>query len=341
MPEPTIAVLPKLESLAGPASFYGRFTSTARKRGYTIHNDPAAKDVDAVLVIAGTKHIPALMKAKKRGVRIVQRLDGINWHHKHMNTGVYHYMRSEINNQMMQIVRKQFADAIVYQSEFAKQWWFDEYKPTGKPYTIIHNGIDIEEFSPQGPETPPTDHIRILMVEGRMEGGQERGLENGIRMTQLVQKKVNQKVELMVIGKVSPETKTYWETNAGIWINFVGQIPRKEIPARDRAAHLLFSADLNGACPNVVVESLSCGLPVVSFDTGALPELVEDEGGRIVSYGTNVWKLETPIYEPLAEAAIEVIENNDQFRKAARARAERLFNIESVVDRYLEALFPG
>lgn len=341
MDKPTIAVLPKLESLAGPASFYARFTTTARNRGYTIHNDPTKSDVDAVLVIAGTKHIPALMKAKRRGIRIVQRLDGINWHHKHMHTGIYHYLRSEINNQMMQTVRKYFADQIVYQSEFAKQWWLDEYKPTGKPFTIIHNGVDIDEFSPIGTETPPTDHARILVIEGRMGGGQERGLENAIRMTQLVQEKVDYPVELMVIGKVSPELKAHWEAKAGIWINFVGQIPRSEVPSRDRAAHVLFSADLNGACPNVVVESLACGLPVVSFDTGALPELVEDEGGRIVSYGTNVWKLETPIYEPLADAAVEVIENNTHFRKAARERAERLFNIETVVDRYLDALFPG
>ena len=340
MTDRTIAVLPKLESLAGPASFYGRFTSTARKRGYTIHNDPAKKDVDAILVIAGTKHIPALLKAKRRGVRIVQRLDNINWQHRYMNTGLYHYVRSEINNVMMQSVRKHFADFIVYQSEFAKQWWIDVYKTTRKGNTIIHNGVDLEEFSPVGPESPPTDHIRIQVLEGRMAGGQEMGLENAVRMAQIVQQKATQKVELVVIGRVAPELQAHWETNAGIWINFIGQIPRSEVPSRDRSAHVLFSADINGACPNVVVESLACGLPVVSFDTGALPELVETEGGRIVPWGTDVWKLETPIYEPLADAAIEVIENNAQFRKAARERAKRLFNIESVTDRYLEALFP-
>jgi glycosyltransferase involved in cell wall biosynthesis len=173
-----------------------------------------------------------------------------------------------------------------------------------------------------------------------MGGGQERGLENAIRMTQLLQKKMAKKIELMVIGKASPEIKSYWEANSGIWINFMGQIPRNEVPARDRAAHLLFSADLNGACPNVVVEALSCGLPVISFDTGALPELVANQGGRVVAYGTNVWKLETPIYEPLTDAALEVIDNNPAFRIAARKRAEENFNIESVTDRYLTTLFP-
>jgi glycosyltransferase involved in cell wall biosynthesis len=339
MNKPTIAVLPKLESLAGPASFYARFTATVRKRGYAVHNDPIASGVDAILVIAGTKHILELVKAKRRGIRIVQRLDNINWQHRHMNTGAYHYLRSEVGNLMMQTIRKRLADRIVYQSEFAKQWWSDVYQSTGKPTSVVFNGVDLDEYSPEGPEMPPSDHIRIQVIEGRMAGGQEKGLENAIRMTQLVQNRVDQKVELCVIGKVPSKIKAYWEANAGIWINFVGQIPRSEVPSRDRSAHVLFSADLNGACPNVVVESLACGLPVVSFDTGALPELVEDEGGLVVPYGTNVWKLEMPVYEPLAEAAVEVINNNKKYREAARRRAERLFNIESVVDRYLEALF--
>jgi glycosyltransferase involved in cell wall biosynthesis len=341
MTSATIAVLPKLEGLAGPASFYGRFTKTARERGFSVLNDPTAAGVDAVLVIAGSKHIPQLWHTKRKGIRIVQRLDNINWQHKHMRTGLYHYMRSEIGNIIMQTIRRHLADHIVYQSHFARQWWLDVYGSTGKPFDIIYNGVDLQEYSRAGSEKPPSDHIRLLVVEGRMSGGQEKGLENAINLSQCLQKELDQPLELVVIGKVASDIQAHWQSSAGIWLNFLGQVPRADIPAHMRSAHLLFSADLNGACPNVVVESLACGLPVISFDTGALPELVKDNSGIVVPYGSDVWKMEQPIFQPLLQAALEVIENNELFRQAAREHAQRVFNIESVVDRYLSALFPG
>ena len=44
--------------------------------------------------------------------------------------------------------------------------------------------------------------------------------------------------------------------------------------------------------PNSVIEALACGLPVVSFDTGALPELVTPGAGRVVAYGGDPWRLD-------------------------------------------------
>ena len=42
------------------------------------------------------------------------------------------------------------------------------------------------------------------------------------------------------------------------------------------------------------MEALACGMPVVSFDTGALPELVTQDAGRVVAYGADAWRLEPP-----------------------------------------------
>jgi len=80
-----------------------------------------------------------------------------------------------------------------------------------------------------------------------------------------------------------------------------GLIPRDAIPALDRSAHLLYSADLNAACPNSVIEALACGLPVAGFATGALPELVTGDSGRLVPYGGDPWKLDTPAVPALVE----------------------------------------
>lgn len=336
----TICVLPKLETLAGPASFYARFTQKARLRGYEITNNPTDPTVDAILVIAGSRHLGQLWHAKRKGVRIVQRLDGPNWHHRHMYTGVYHFIRSEVNNWLMQIIRRYLADYLIYQSEFANQWWIDFYGQVRKPYENVFNGIDLDEYSPDGPEAPPTDHIRMLVLEGRMGGGQEKGLENAIHLAQHLKPLLNQPLELMVVGKVDAAIQAYWEQTTDLWINWMGQIPRREVPAIDRSAHFLFSSDINGSCPNTVVEALACGLPVLGFATGAIPEMVLGDAGRVAPYGSNHWKLQPPVFDQIPHDAVEIINNQPRFRSEARKRAETAFNIDHVMDRYLAALFP-
>jgi glycosyltransferase involved in cell wall biosynthesis len=79
-------------------------------------------------------------------------------------------------------------------------------------------------------------------------------------------------------------------------------------------------------------------LPVVSFETGALAELVQGEAGRIVAYGGDAWRLEPPDVESLAYAAAEVIGDNERFRRGARARAEDRLGVERMIDGYLSAL---
>jgi glycosyltransferase involved in cell wall biosynthesis len=114
--------------------------------------------------------------------------------------------------------------------------------------------------------------------------------------------------------------------------------PREHIPWLMRSSHLLFSAEINPPCPNSVIEALACGLPVVGFDTGSLSELVEGNAGRLAPYGADPWKLQPPDIPALGEAATEVLQDQDRFRKLARERAESAFDVETMVDEYLKVL---
>ncbi len=55
-------------------------------------------------------------------------------------------------------------------------------------------------------------------------------------------------------------------------------------------------------------------------------------------YGGDPWKLETPDIPALALAAAEILQDNDRFRRAARARAESLLGLDTMVDAYLKVL---
>ena len=113
------------------------------------------------------------------------------------------------------------------------------------------------------------------------------------------------------------------------------------IPEIDRSAHVLFSADLNAACPNSVIEALACGLPVAAFDTGGLNELVVGDAGRLVPYGGDPWRLEKPDVPALAHATAEILRDRPRFRAAARAHAEHALGLEKMMDGYLMALLEG
>ena len=141
-----------------------------------------------------------------------------------------------------------------------------------------------------------------------------------------------------IAGNVSKAVSNYWDQKTTVPILWAGILSAEEIPEFNRSAHLLFSTDLNPACPNSVIEALACGLPVLAFDTGALPELVTGNAGKVVPYKGDPWKIDPPDIPALAEAAIEIFENQDIFRRAARELAVKAYGIDAMLDGYLEAM---
>jgi glycosyltransferase involved in cell wall biosynthesis len=267
----------------------------------------------------------------------VERLDGMNWMHKVRKTGLKHYLRAEWYNLTLSFTRRYLADHIVYQSQFSCDWWNSVYQSTLASIQVIYNGVDLNTYSPDGIEKPPKDKVRILVIEASFSGGYESGLENGVDFILGLKQTINQEVELMITGKAPDPIKEKANQKAGGLIRWIGWVPRMEIPAIDRSAHMLFSADINAACPNSVVESMACGLPVIGYATGSLPELVEGNAGRVVPYGSDFWKLETAHPAILVAAAAEILNRQSQFCMAARDRAVEHFGLEKMTEQYLNA----
>ncbi len=321
-------------------SFRARFAAALTARGYRVAASLDEPDIRAALVIGGTRHLEQLWQLKRRGVRIVQRLDGMNWIHRLRRTGWRHFVRAEYGNWILNTIRTRFADHIVYQSAFSRDWWTRVYGAAPVPFSVVHNAVPLDAYTPHGPHQRPDDRYRLLLVEGSLAGGYETGLETAVALAEMLNTRhraaLGKPVELFVLGRVSEGVRAAFRVDFPLI--FGGVVPRERIPEIDRSAHALFAADVNGACPNSVIEALACGLPVISFDTGALPELVTGDAGRIVPYGGDPWKLAPPDIPALAAATVEVFRNQPHFRTAARARAEAAFDLEHMVDGYLQAL---
>ncbi len=331
-------------------SFRAKFSAGLRARGIEVVNDVRSFDKlrtssatpDAILVIGGTRDLPGLWRARRRGVRIVQRLNGMNWLHRQVNTGMRHYLRAEYGNWILKTIRAHLADHIIYQSKFSRQWWERVYGPTPVPSNVVHNGVDLDKYSPGNLSQLPADRYRLLMVEGSLMGGYELGLESAVKLVELLNTSYGQgldkEVELMVVGRVAESVKQKYADRLNPPIVWRGLVEIDEIPEIDRSAHLLYASDINAACPNSVIEALACGTPVLAFDTGALPELVQGDAGRIVPYGGDPWKLDQPDIPALADAAVEILLDQERFRLAARAQAEEAFELAQMVEKYLDVL---
>ena len=331
----SICLLPQLQGVGGPASFQHRLKSALIDQGIEVHHDPLAPSCAVILVSGGTRQVGALWKARKNGVRIIQRLAQGNWVHRARFSGLGHYYRSVRNNFLLAFIRRYLAHKMVYQSEFVRAFWHQRFGTTPAREQVIYNGVDLDIFNPQGQPVPPADHIRIIVVEGNFGGGNEPYLENAVRLGESVQNLLDKPVELVLVGQTPEKLRTGWEQRTKLWINWMGVVNRERIPEIDRSGHVLFSAELNAGCPNSVIEGLACGLPVIGFATGSLPELVVDGAGIVVPYGANHWKLKPPDIQSLAESVVEVFQHQSQYRSAARRRAEAAFDVNEMVEQYL------
>lgn len=335
-----IAVVPAVHGLGGMVSFQGRFITGLEQRGIVVTRDLSDPDVQAALIIGGTRQVGSLLAARRRGVNMVQRLNGMNWLHRVQPTPVQAFVRSELNNWLLAFIRRSIVHRIVYQSQFSHWWWDNRFGSLSKPISVVYNAVDLSVYRPSDTDLPPRDVIRILVMEGHMGDFYSSGLQTGIELARQLHLLAGIPVELVVAGDVPVRLQQQTAREEGIHVRYQGVVPPEKVPALTHEVHMLFSADLNAACPNSVVESLACGLPVIAFDTGALKEMVPETAGAVVPYGSNYWKLEPPDVQTLAAAARCIFEENPRYRAVARQAALAQFGLESMLDGYLAALEP-
>lgn len=95
-------------------------------------------------------------------------------------------------------------------------------------------------------------------------------------------------------------------------VRFLGQRPPEEVALWLNAADALVLSSHNEGCPNVVLEALSCGAPVVASRVGAVPDLLDGSCGVTCEPGDAAG---------LAEALGRALQT-DWDRAAIRARVE-------------------
>jgi glycosyltransferase involved in cell wall biosynthesis len=333
-----IGIIPNIRGVGGPASFNEKLEIGLTKLGVEVTYDLARTDISSVLVIAGTRHLGVLSNIKKRGIPIIQRLDGMNWVHRKTFTGLRHYLRSEVNNWILREIRAKYADRIIYQSKFSWDWWNRVYGELSIPESVIYNGVDLVRYAPAKTRITNSQFLNAIVVEGHIKNGLELGLKNVIQGLNAFTTKSQKKVQLFVAGEVPLDIRKKISEGVKIEIIWSGVISREQIAVQLRQADAFFSAELNPPCPNSVIEALASGLPVASFDSGAIRELVSKTSGIIAPYGGDIWNLDDAEPERLANYLVENLDALPEMGKKARLRAERMFGLDRMTRKYLDVL---
>jgi glycosyltransferase involved in cell wall biosynthesis len=324
----TIAIAPDLsQSFGGPQVFQCRLRQALEERGIAVHYGLRG-DVDAALLINASRDAYGLLRTVLRRAPIVQRLGGSNFMHRHQHATLRYYLRCEARNAVMRFVRNHVAHEVVYQSEFARKWWLRFGGKERVKTRVIYNGVDLSLFKPAS--LPASPVIRMLSVEGTL------GTDPGGTALQLVRelRRRGYDVVLDLVGRANAEAVALW--NREKFVRYHGIVENSDLPRFYQQAHLFVATDVIAACPNTVLEALACGTPVVGFESGALPELLNSEAGYCVAFPGNAWRAEPPQnVTALADAALAVLAEQQKYREGARALAQVRYGLTQMAESYL------
>ena len=145
--------------------------------------------------------------------------------------------------------------------------------------------------------------------------------------------------ELVVTGRVTaPLEPLAAELGVAGRVTATGRYAQRDAPALYRAAHLLLHTKVNDPCPNVVLEALASGLPVVYPASGGTVELVGPDAGIGVPHPDGFERDEPPGPAELAAAVVAALASRERLAEAARRRAVERFPLDAWLDRHT-ALF--
>ena len=311
----------------GPGSFQVRFENELKKKDFKVIYSGSKETPNLIFVVGGTRRILWLLKCKINRIPIVYRLDGINWLHRKSksNKTIKSFLLAERANFNIKLIHAFLADHIVYQSQFVKEWWEHKGWRRRKEYSIIYNGVDQSFFVPRSDSLAkkPT----LICLEGSLDYS-----PYAIELINQLYSRVS--LDFNVYGGIrfAKEKKKLLDK-----VNYLGRADPEDLPSIYQNG-IYLSLDVNAACPNTVIESLSCGSPVVGFQTGSLNELVSEEAGIIVPYGGDAWKLDFPDVDALVTAIEAITLDYKQYSLNARRIAEEKYSIDDMMDKYLNIL---
>ncbi|MFN3665677.1 MAG: glycosyltransferase [Sediminibacterium sp.] len=285
---------------------------------------------------------PAFIQTFPRPVRPVLRI-GLRWKATH---DCLAFLANFLNRNYGAFLRLLIADAVIYQSKFSERI-YDRYFRYKKREVIV-NGASYKgqecNFVKEG--------INIALIYD--QGRPSKRIFDIVKFIEWANETKHEDIHLTILGYtgIIPE---------GVSSDLKSIIASKSyIKTHDRfseydykISRIMYESDMyisfsyRDGCPNVVVEAMAHGLPVVGLASGGVPDIVGDAGILIAIddfaegfYSAHRFEDDFPPFslEEMLDAIKTVKANNRLFRQKVRLRFTNELEMDIVVNKYARAL---
>ena len=310
----------------GPEVWTNRFITLLENRGYEIQDDINDEWEAALWITRSTGIEKVPNRTGVIGFRVANgyhpewfNISGKKMQDKH------HAVNASI------ALGLQKANIIIYQSNWAKKTLDEILIAPENEYVIIPNGVDLIKFKPG---LNNQDDVPVLGTVGFFR--YRYRLATFFEMSRRL--KIPHK--LLVIGPLDKECQEVMslankESSLRSKLDYHPFIPPHLLPDYYRRMSVLVHPVMGDVCPNVVVEALACGVPVVAPEFGGTAELI-NQGG--ITFNSKRWVYDDSFTNQIVDSVIKVLEKQEIYSKQARLQAVNHLDDQNMVDRYLEVL---
>ena len=216
------------------------------------------------------KHVSNLIK-KNPNIKIIHRLDGIY----QVICKVYGYDKTIKN-------LNKISHLTIYQSNYSKNSWEKGHNsifgktPTINPTNslIFNNGVDTSIFNPNGKKIELKGKWRILNISA--SPSPKKGLFRVLELANSL--KDNKDFFFYLIGNQEddPLFGKYLKNYSNI--KYLGSIKDRNLLSKYyRSCNIFLFPSEDDCSPNVILEAMSSGLPILTVDSGGIKELIEKD----------------------------------------------------------------
>ena len=211
---------------------------------------------------------------------------------------------------------------ILYSPNLIKEWNLEKYRD--KICVTHEHFLDFEKFKIEK-EFDKRDNL--VGYIGRLS--EEKGTLNFVKAIPEIIKKNDLNFLIVGDGPLRDKIEEYLDKeNLKDKVKLKGWIPHDELPNHLNELKLVVLPSYTEGLPNIMLEAMACGTPVLATSVGAIPDVIKDGETGFIMGNNSPECIAENVERALNHPNLEKIEEN------ARALVERKFTYEAAVVRY-------